>query len=149
MNKRCLTKSYVSTQINELWSWYLRTSTSDYVKVNFFLGMLQRCEQSVVLFTVQNLKEMLHDLATKMTTTTSASTTGRIKTARSSARAIRFESQTTTTANTKTQVDDTDDSEIIYEAVTSSDDEFDDERIVRTRAVGRDENGNTYVDFIR
>lgn len=134
---RCLTKAYVNKQINELWTWYLQPSTNDYEKINFFLGMLQRCEQSVVLFTVQNLKEMLHEL---FMSSSSSSTTG------DAMRTIRFGDAATINSSMLTSGDDTE-SEMIYEA-SSDDDDLGVDAEAR-RAIRSDEFGNTYVDFIR
>ena len=123
--QRCLSDSYINKETETLWSWYTNPSTTDYVKINFFLSVLQRCDQSVVLYTVQRLKE---------------SPPSRDPSHLEISKTIRF-----SVGGGALGGDDTE-SEIIYE-MTSSDDEESPTR--KEAAINRDQHGNTYVDFIR
>ena len=115
----------MNREIEALWSWYTNQSTTDYVKINFFLSILQRCEQSVVLYTIQKLNDSLKSGAHLEVSKT-----------------IRFG---VTSVGGGLPGDDTE-SEVIYEMTSSDDDESPSKGAA---AIGRDHNGNTCVDFIR
>ena len=56
-NNRCLDTDYIEKQINDIWSWY--SSASNYVKLNFMLSLLNKCEQATVFIVIINIQNVL------------------------------------------------------------------------------------------
>jgi hypothetical protein len=57
-NNRCLSDDYVDTKIEELCLWY-SLATSNYVKMNFILSILNKCDQAIVVLVVLKLKSIV------------------------------------------------------------------------------------------
>ena len=56
-NNRCLDSGYIEKQINDIWNWY--SVSSNYVKLNFMLSLLNRCEQATVFIVIINIQTVL------------------------------------------------------------------------------------------
>ena len=56
-NNRCLDADYIEKQINDIWCWY--SSASNYVKLNFMLSLLNKCEQATVFIVIINIQSVL------------------------------------------------------------------------------------------
>ncbi|RNA18151.1 CMT1A duplicated region transcript 1 [Brachionus plicatilis] len=56
-NNRCLDNDYVSKQINATWNWY--SGSTNYIKLNFMLSLLNKCDQALVFMTILKLKSIL------------------------------------------------------------------------------------------
>ena len=56
-NNRCLDADYVEKQIDHIWSWY--SVASNYVKLNFMLSLLNKCEQATVFIVIVNIQAVL------------------------------------------------------------------------------------------
>lgn len=56
-NNRCLDITYVETQIHAIWDWY--GQSSNYVKLNFMLSLLNKCEHATVFIAIINIQTRL------------------------------------------------------------------------------------------
>ena len=56
-NNRCLDDEYVNKQINDIWNWY--STSNNYIKLNFMLSLLNKCEQATVFIVILNIKSIL------------------------------------------------------------------------------------------
>lgn len=56
-NNRCLDNDYVNKQISDVWNWY--SDSSNYIKLNFMLSVLNKCEQAIVFMTILKIKSIL------------------------------------------------------------------------------------------
>jgi hypothetical protein len=56
-NNRCLNSDYVEKQIDDIWNWY--SQSSNYVKLNFMLSLLNKCEQATVFIVIINIQSVL------------------------------------------------------------------------------------------
>jgi hypothetical protein len=56
-NNRCLDADYIEKQINEIWNWY--STASNFVKLNFMLSLLNKCEQATVFIVIINIQTVL------------------------------------------------------------------------------------------
>ena len=56
-NNRCLDNDYVNKQINFIWVWYL--NSNNFIKQNFMLSILTKCEQALVYHIIVQIKSIL------------------------------------------------------------------------------------------
>lgn len=56
-NNRCLDIDYVNRQINYTWQWY--SSSNNFIKQNFMLSILMKCEQALVFQIILQVKSIL------------------------------------------------------------------------------------------
>lgn len=56
-NNRCLDNEYVNKQINDTWNWY--SNSSNYIKLNFMLSLLNKCDQAIVFMIIVKVKSIL------------------------------------------------------------------------------------------
>lgn len=68
---RCVPNEFVERQINDLWLWY--ASSSSYVKINFMLSLLNKCEQALVVLVVLRLKSTIESYEKQANETTRTS----------------------------------------------------------------------------
>lgn len=54
---RCLDPEFVRQQVNDIWTWY--ECSSGFVKLNFMLSVLNKCDQPMVQSVIFNLKKIL------------------------------------------------------------------------------------------
>ena len=68
-NNRCLDNEYVNKQINDVWNWY--SNSSNYIKLNFMLSLLNKCDQAIVFMIIIKIKSILetHTPYSEMTQT--------------------------------------------------------------------------------
>jgi len=56
-NNRCLDGDYINKQINLIWNWY--SNSNGYIKLNFMLGLLKKCDQALVAIIILQVKTIL------------------------------------------------------------------------------------------
>ena len=56
-NNRCLDGDYINKQINLIWNWY--SNSNGYIKLNFMLGLLKKCDQALVSIIILQVKSIL------------------------------------------------------------------------------------------
>jgi F-box/WD-40 domain protein 10 len=59
-NNRCLTDDYVNKQIESINVWY--TKASSFIKLNFMLSLLNRCDQAIVFEVINKIKSILDSM---------------------------------------------------------------------------------------
>lgn len=71
-NDRCLDERFVEKQIDLIWHWYVKSSY--FIKLNFILSVLRKCDQAVVFLVMLKVKSILEAYATNKEMTTTLST---------------------------------------------------------------------------
>lgn len=56
-NNRCLDGDYINKQINLVWNWY--SNSNNYIKLNFMLSLLKKCDQALVSVIILQVKAIL------------------------------------------------------------------------------------------
>lgn len=63
-NNRCLTDDYVNKQIESINVWY--TKASSFIKLNFMLSLLNKCDQAIVFEVINKIKSILDSMPQEM-----------------------------------------------------------------------------------
>ena len=56
-NNRCLDIDFINKEINSTWNWY--SNSTNYIKLNFMLSLLNKCDQALVFMMILKLKSIL------------------------------------------------------------------------------------------
>ena len=132
-NNRCLDESYVTKQIESIWQWYSKANY--FIKLNFILSVLNKCEQAIVFLVIIKIKSILDAYAASSLTTRQKGTADMRSLMKKDANAPKFtyfdaarKMATKSTEGLENFLGDTDDSdeeELVFDAFDAEEDDED------------------------
>ena len=134
-NNRCLDEAYVSKQIEQIWQWYSKANY--FIKLNFILSVLNKCEQAIVFLVIIKIKSILDAYAASTLTSRqkgNADMRGLMRKDANAPKFTYFDTARKMAAATKSaeglenflgDTDDSDEEELVFDAFDAEEDDED------------------------